>query len=188
MKHNAASKRYTQQSYLNINTMKAKLIPVLLLLTLAVSAAYAQETSEKKRSAKEVVQDLINDGNYVFRAQSATPMSGRVIQLTSEYDVRVSKDTVIAFLPYFGRAYAAPLDATNGGIKFTSTRFTNDISPKKKGGWDLIIKPTDVKDVQILNFSISENGYATLQVTSINRQPISFYGSISPQKVRKGRK
>ncbi|WP_366941042.1 DUF4251 domain-containing protein [uncultured Chitinophaga sp.] len=37
-------------------------------------------------------------------------------------------------------------------------------------------------------FSISESGYASLQVTSNNRQPISYNGIVTAESSRKRRK
>ena len=134
---------------------------------LRVIKLYKFLTSEKKE--------------FVFKAQSATPMSGMTRQLTTDYDVRFLGDSVISYLPYFGRAYSAGY-GEGGGIDFTSTKFEYKVIERKKGGWAVSIKPKDVRDVQTMNFSISENGYATLQVNSNNRQPISFYGYIVERK------
>lgn len=105
-------------------------------------------------------------------------MSGRTRQLTSEYTLEVVPDTVVAYLPYFGRAYTAPMDPTKGGIQFTSTKFDYKVDSLKKGGWSVKIRPSDVREVQDLNLQISSEGYATLNVTSTQRQPISFTGVI----------
>jgi hypothetical protein len=77
------------------------------------------------------------------------------------------------------------MNPTDGGIKFTSTRFTNTTTARRKGGWDVLITPTDVNDVRSLSFTISEDGYTTLQVISNSRQPISFYGLITAKKAGK---
>lgn len=138
-------------------------------------AAHAQDID------KALVQNIIEKKEFVFKAQSVTPMSGMTRQLTSEYDVRFLGDSVISYLPYFGRAYSAGY-GEGGGIDFTSTNFEYKVNERKKGGWDVSIKPKDVRDVQTMNFSISENGYAMLQVNSNNRQPISFYGYIVERK------
>lgn len=153
------------------------LIPVSLVLMIVVSsiAAHAQDAD------KAVVQNIIEKKEFVFKAQSATPMSGMTRQLTTDYDVRFLGDSVISYLPYFGRAYSAGY-GEGGGIDFTSTKFEYKVIERKKGGWAVSIKPKDVRDVQTMNFSISENGYATLQVNSNNRQPISFYGYIVERK------
>jgi hypothetical protein len=162
-----------------------RLLSILLLWLFWVPSSAQNTTPKKKLSAADITKDLISQNRYIFQAQSATPMSGRIRQLTSEYDVLVLKDTVTAYLPYFGRAYTAPINATDGGIKFTSTHFTNTTTARKKGGWDVLITPTDVNDVRSLTFTISEDGYTTLQVISNSRQPISFYGLITAKKAGK---
>jgi hypothetical protein len=160
-----------------------RLLPVLLLWLFWVPSV-AQTNTPQKKSATDITRDLISRNAYVFKAQSVTPMSGRTRQLTSEYDVQVTKDTVTAYLPYFGRAYTAPLNTNDNGIKFTSTHFTNTTTPRKKGGWDVVIKP-ETGDVRSLSFTISENGYTTLQVISNSRQPISFYGILTEKTAGK---
>jgi hypothetical protein len=152
------------------------------LLAIALSglsaACAAQGTSSAKKNRIAHTQELISSGRYVFRARSAQSMGGHTRQLTSEYTLKVTPDTVVAFLPYFGRANTAPMDPTKGGIQFTSTRFTNKADVRKKGGWSITVTPKDVSDVQQLNLSVSTEGYATLNVTSTQRQPISFTGII----------
>lgn len=128
------------------------------------------------------VNELINSKNYVFKAQTALPMRGRSFPLTSEYDIRVSKDSLIVWLPYFGRAYTAPIDPTQGGIQFTSTNFEYKATKKNRGGWEVFIKPNDAKGGEQFNLSIGAAGFGSLQVTSNNRQSISFTGQIAPGK------
>lgn len=148
----------------------------LLLGICLIPGAFAQK--------KETVADWIQHKTFSFRAQSATSMQGRTIQLTTEYRVDVAPEAALAYLPYFGRAYSAPISTTDGGIKFTSKDYTYTVKQRKKGGWDVTLVPKDAKGVRQLFFSISENGYASLQVTSQNRQPISFYGTIQAPKSR----
>jgi hypothetical protein len=149
------------------------------LLT-AITASAQNTDKQQKQTAKETeIKNLIDSQRYVFVAQSATPLSGRTRQLTSQYDLRVTKDTVAAFLPYFGRAYTAPpIGSTEGGIRFTNKDFQYTAKEGAKGGWDIYIQTKDASDSYRLNLSISKSGYANLQVSSNNRQPISFYGYI----------
>ena len=114
-------------------------------------------------------------------------MGGRFRQLTTEYTVKVSKDTVISDLPYFGRSYSADIGNSEGGIHFTSTNFEYQITERKKGGWDITIKFKDVKDAQQFSFSVFDSGSASLQVTSTNKQPISFNGYVSEKKNKKSK-
>jgi hypothetical protein len=88
-------------------------------------------------------------------------------------------------VPYFGRAYTAPMDPTKGGIQFTSTKFEYKETKRKKGGWEILIKPKDTQDVSQMVLTVSETGFASLQVISNNRQPISFSGYVDEKKSKK---
>lgn len=162
------------------------ILPLLFICLIAGSCASTRSPdNDDKESAS--TESLVNAGNFLFRPQTATPMNGRLIQLTSEYEVKISKDTIASFLPYFGRAFTAPMDPTKGGINFTSTKFSNKLRQRRSGGWDLIIKPSDVPEIQTFNLTITTGGYATLQVTSTNRQPISFYGRLEANPLKNSR-
>lgn len=125
------------------------------------------------------IKGMVDAKNYVFKAQSASPMTGAPVQLSPGYDLTVNKDRVTAYLPYFGRATAAPIDPTVGGIKFTSQSFVYDVKTRKGGGWDVFIDFKDVADVRSMTLTFFENGNATLDVISNQREIISFKGTIS---------
>ncbi|NDV93852.1 DUF4251 domain-containing protein [Dysgonomonas sp. 521] len=124
------------------------------------------------------MKEKIESTNYTFVPQTALPMGGKTVNLNYSYSLKVSKDTVDSYLPYFGRAYTAPMSPTDGGIKFTSKDFEYSVSEKKNGMWDVTIITKDIRTKYTLNLSIGDTGYATLTVNQNNRQPISFYGKI----------
>ena len=158
-----------------------KKISILFALAFISSNVANAQTTRKDKKAAHIteIKNMVEAQNYVFNANYAIPSRGASMPLTSNYDLVVSKDTIIAFLPYFGRAYAAPYNPTEGGIKFTSTNFEYKVKPKKKGGWDVSINPKDTKDVRQLYLNISSSGNTTLQITSNNRQTISYYGYLT---------
>ena len=144
---------------------------ILLFLTVFTIHGFSQV-------AKPELDRLITDKIFVFKAQTALPLGGQARPLTGEYDIVVTPDSVVAYLPYFGRAYNIDPFNSEGGIKFTSTDFVYTQKDRKKKGWQVMIKPRDNADIQQLFLSVSPTGYATLQVTSNNRQPISFNGFV----------
>jgi hypothetical protein len=88
-------------------------------------------------------------------------------------------DSLSVYLPYYGRADNAGYQATNDmGIEFNSHDFTYTADTTKKQGWEITIKPKGVK-VLAIYMSISSNGYTTVRVNSKNRDPISYYGTIT---------
>ena len=146
-----------------------------LLFTLAfATASFAQ--NDKNDPLKNAVESK----QYIFKARTVMPATGGTRQLTSGYDLTVRNDSVIAYLPYFGRAYQASIGKTTDGINFTSTDFSYNVNEGRKGGWLIEIKPKDGGDVQMLNLNISRKGYGTLHVNNQNRQSISFSGKIEP--------
>jgi hypothetical protein len=133
--------------------------------------------------AKETtIKNSIEAKQFIFHAQTALPSSGPGRQLTSDYDLKVSKNSIVSYLPFFGRAYSLSYGSTGGGFDFTSRKFDYQLKNRKKGGWEISIKPTDVPDFREFSLILSENGYGTMQVFSNNRQPISFTGYITPLK------
>ncbi len=154
-------------------------IPLYSVFTLFVfTAAQPIYSQDKKQQRIDEVNQWVEGQNYSFRAQSALPLRGRSRQLTSDYRLRISKDTIECDLPYFGRAQTAPTNPAEGGIHFISTDFEYTKKNAKKDGWDIIIKFKDVREPRQMSLRISSSGYATLQVPGSNRDPISFNGEI----------
>jgi Domain of unknown function (DUF4251) len=160
-----------------------KYVAALVLSWLAViafceSSNAQQNTEDKKEVKKTAIKNRVDSQHFVFVAQSMSPLRGQVRNLTSVYDVSISKDTMVSYLPYFGRAYSAPLDPASPGLSFTSNKFSYSVTPHKKNGWNVAIKPKDHTDIQQFLFTIFDNGSASLNVSSISRDPVSFNGYI----------
>lgn len=172
-----------------MNTIKKLALIALAMITYNASAQTDKATTNK----------IVEEKNYIFVATSAIPLSnmdvnrvlsgmpganaGGVINLTgSNYDLRIVPDSVIAYLPFYGRAYRAPMNNDESGHKFTSKDFTYTKTKRKKGGWDVNINTNDVKDNVRMTLNITESGYGTLVVISNNKQSITYNGYISEAK------
>lgn len=155
---------------------------LLLMATAFTACTISAQTSGKPAANQSTIHKQIEEKQFLFVAQTALPMRGRSVQLTSSYDLRISGDSVIAYLPYYGRAYSAPVNTYDGGIKFTSVKNTFTVKDRKKSGWEITIQPVDANDIRELGLTIFPNGSASLRVTSNNRDPISFNGMISQVK------
>jgi hypothetical protein len=146
---------------------------LFLVLSLAVATTVCAQSD---RTA--AIQALVDSKSYDFHATTATAMDGMVKNLTSEYLVKISPDSMACTLPYFGRATAATMDGD--GIVFTSKDFTYDSRPTKKGGWEITIRPKDAKRaVSQVYLSIRSNGLTTMRVMSPSKDPITFDGEIT---------
>jgi len=156
-----------------------KIPAIIIALICLMTTSFAQQTTKQAKAAAKAValKSKIDGRTYTFKAEYAQPMRGGQKYLTSEYDLRVTKDSVIAFLPYFGQVHMeAPITPEENGIMFTSTKFGYKTDQKKKGGWLITITPDKVKYVSRLTLDVSPSGYATLTVLSNFRDVINFTG------------
>jgi hypothetical protein len=166
------------------------------------SAVSTQDSSKKatkaERNAMKAadVKKLLDSKKFTFHARYANPLGGGVtslngqlinispqgtghIYLTTDYDVRVRPDSVIAYLPYFGRTTFAPsINSSDAGVKFTSTKFGYDAKTGKRGNTVITVTPKDAQYNSKMIFDINENGTATLQMIITNRNSIYYDGYI----------
>ncbi|MCD7971438.1 MAG: DUF4251 domain-containing protein [Candidatus Azobacteroides sp.] len=141
---------------------------LISLLGLFVSCTSSQDTAKT-----QAVAQMVDAQEYIFIAETALPLGGKSIYLTSTYSLQVKNDSLQAYLPYFGRAYVAPINPAQGGIQFDSENFTYN-SKKKKDGWLIELETKDQQRNYKMLLDISSSGYAHLSVNSYDRQTISF--------------
>lgn len=135
--------------------------------------------AQRKERIKAKIDSLLNAREYTFYARMMQPLTGPQQPLTANYySVSVTKDSIISYLPYAGRAYVAPTDPTEGGIKFTSRKFIYTSKVRKNGMYEITIAPADIKDIQRLYLFIGPDGFTTLQVVRVTAQQVSFTGEI----------
>lgn len=167
-----------------------RLFCIAAISVLSLNLSYAQAAKIDKKAAKAAeVKRLMTSNNYVFKANYAIPTTMNAGPLNSaNYDVILNEGKLEVFLPYFGRSFAAPRDLGNdGGIKLTTTDYAYTSVSNKKGGWDVVIKPKRTtlntnSDVQQMKLTVGKDGYATMYITSLHRQPITFNGTIEEVK------
>lgn len=170
------------------------------MVVLCVTGAAAQNKSESKADKAAELKRVLDAKRYIFRANIAYPQADQAlmnlnfpqgsaasIPLNYNYDLTLSNDTLSAFLPYYGRAFTAPTNPTEGGIKFKTTKFDYTSTAKKNGTLQIIFKPQgmDIRgpsDVFRMVLTVSPGGYANLQVICTNRAPISFSGMVEEIK------
>lgn len=155
---------------------------LLLLCCLLYGAPLAAQSRQDAFSAAD---KLLRAQSFAFYAQNATPFNGDLQQLNpGHYYVTVSKDSVVCYLPYFGRLWTLPRDVTHMGIDFISTGFRYHLYHHKKDK-EVHIVFNDQRDIRELRFTVGEDGYATLRVRSNSRDQMSYYGTIEPLEGRR---
>ncbi len=162
---------------------KLLIILVLLVPFVAMNAQDTKSRKEKKEKkemqTKKEVEKIIDNQSFVFNASHAMPMSGSSVSLNYYFNVKIDGDSIQSYLPYYGVAYTAEYGSSNSPLDFEKEVKNIDIEKDKKG----YLINFDVKngnDYLKYSFRVSELGFASLNVTSTNRQSISYTGKIEP--------
>ncbi len=149
--------------------MKNLALLSILFLILSVEIV-AQQTDPAK------LQGAVDSKNFVFEARQASGSRGRMIQLDPGNLLSVSPEKVIGGLPFFGRSFTAAPGQTNGGLEFEFSEFTYEVKPRKKGGWDITIEPTEPNDIRSIYLTIQKTGNTSLRITSNSKEGMSYNG------------
>lgn len=150
----------------------------LSLFSMAAVQAQNKKDSEKKLLPPDIAL-VLETQDYVFTAQSIVPANGYTRQLNGLYDLRITPEKVVSFLPYMGRIYSPIINPDDGPLRFTSKDFAYSEQPQKKGGWSVTIKPKDIRTVREMTLNVSDDGYARLEVSGNDRQSVTFYGYVT---------
>src|SRR5690349_21534324 len=113
-------------------------------------------TADAQKSGDEL-KNLIQNKTYVFEPRAVIPTGGPTRQLNYNYELSLKGDTLVSYLPYFGRSYTANF-SSEGPMDFRSTNFEYEITDRKKGGWEIMMLPTDTKEVRQMRLTVMDNG------------------------------
>jgi hypothetical protein len=80
-------------------------------------------------------------------------------------------------LPFYGVAYHVEYGGRNSAFDFSLPLEKYEMEEDEKG-YRISLEVKNKMDYITYSFQISELGYSTLNVTSTNRQAISYYGRI----------
>jgi hypothetical protein len=158
---------------------------LLVFLTFIYISGNAQTSTDQKKQDKHAqLKTMIDSRYFQFHALSATSMKGRTVQLSSEYILKMNKDSLDVDLPYYGRSYTADYPGTDVSVRFKSNQFTYSADSTKKGGWEITIIPKNESKANKINLSITSSGYCSMNISSNSRQAISYYGYIKEYDAR----
>ena len=156
---------------------------LLLITAMSMPTLSAQTKKEKKELKKQAVEKLVTSGKYKINVNRALPARGRSVTLTSPYSVEIRNDSVISYLPYYGRAYSIPYGGGEGlNFKAPLTDYKLEWGKKETAK----IKSSARSEEDKFDFSIDvfSNGSSSIFVNMQNRQSISFQGELDmPEEI-----
>lgn len=156
---------------------KKQILMLLLAILVGIPTLSAQSKKEKKEQKKEAVKKLIESEDYKIDVNTAMPMRGRSITLSSPYSVEIRNDSVISYLPYYGRAYSVPYGGGEG-LNFKAPLKEYSMETDKKGNANIKFSARSPEDAFDFRVKVFVDGTSNIDVTMQNRQGISFRGQL----------
>ena len=163
--------------------MKKWILPLLaVVLTVSSCGILSGETREEKaaREAREakMVVDNLRSGNFRINIDRMYPVRGTP-KTVSAYSITVKDDGAIldSHLPYIGQAWRVPYGGGHA-LNFDAPILNYTVLQSRKDGYEVRIFVKTDEDEHLYLLTVFENGRASLDVQSGNRERISFTGDM----------
>lgn len=151
---------------------------ILVLMALFTLAAGAQKGVSKKAQRAEAVEKVLASKHFVVDVSMTYPQGSAAVPATSDYSLEVRGDTLVSYLPYFGRAYNIPYGGGKG-LNFSAPIGSYHAARDAKGLTRIRIVVGNEEDTYTYNLEVFDNGRATIDVIANEREPISYGGELS---------
>ena len=161
--------------------MKKWILP-LLAAVLAVSACgiLSSETREERvaREAKEakMVRQAIETGEFTIDIDRMYPLRG-TSKMVNNYSIKVKDGVLISHLPFIGQAWRVPYGGGHA-LNFDAPIATYRVVKTRKDSYEARIYVKTDEDEHLYRLTVFDNGRASLDVQSQNRDRISYTGQM----------
>lgn len=139
-----------------------------------LSGTLVSQNKETPQSSS--IEALLDSKRFEFIAHSAIPLSMPIKDLVgSGYSVIFSKEEIISVMPFFGRAYSGANMGRNKGMRFQGKPKVFTIEKSNEIQVNVEVKDGDTYK---LTLRVSDSGFATLHISSNDRETISYRGEV----------
>lgn len=158
--------------------MKCLISLIIAVLTLA-SCATADKAArdQRRRDRAEKVAGAIESGRYRVGIRTAYPVRGGAVQVTGDYGLEVSGDSVTVYLPYFGRGYTLPYGGGKG-LNFKAAMAEYKVRRVKRDRTRVDFLTGNDEDIYRFTVDIFDNGQVSVDVQPQQRSRISYGGEL----------
>lgn len=137
----------------------------------------AAEKQQKAQRTAEVVAQKMNDRRFVIEIDYMNPKYGPSKHVSYGYSLEMKGDSIVSYLPYFGRAYMVPYGGGKG-LDFTATISNWQLSQKKDGMQEGLVEVNNGEDRLFYRIDVYNDGTSSIDVWANERDPISYSGKM----------
>ena len=161
--------------------MKKWFLPLLTAaLVISGCGILSSETREERaaREAREaqMVVDGIQNADFTINIDRMYPLRGTPKTVTS-YSVQVKDGVLYSHLPYMGRAWRVPYGGGHA-LNFDAKYGNYSVVQTRQDGYEIRIFVKTDEDEHLYRITLFDNGSATVDVQSQNRDRISYSGQM----------
>lgn len=164
--------------------MKKEILMCMMIAVLCVSCATKLTPTEKAARQElqaNAVSKALENRDYTIDINYVYPRRGPGKTLEYGYDVTVRNDSLISYLPYFGRAYRLPYGGGTG-LNFSVPISQYHAYRAKKDMTRVMIGVKYEEDAYQYQLDVYDNGQVSLDITARERDGISFTGEMKFKK------
>lgn len=145
---------------------------------LMVSCATQQERAEQREKRRQAVAEAIATRRLHIDVSMMNTLRYGTKSVSPDFYLELRGDTLCSYLPYLGQAFQASMMSPTIGLNFEEPilRYTESRTKANKTRLELDVKTQE--DTYHYLIDVYETGEAQLQVRSVNRDPVSFDGSV----------
>ena len=161
--------------------MKKWILPLLAAaLTVSACGVLSGETREEKvaREAREaqMVVDNLQNADFRIDIDRMYPLRGTSQHVTN-YSVSVKDGVLDSHLPFIGQAWRVPYGGGHA-LNFDAPIVNYTVTQPRKDGYEIRIYVKTDEDEHLYLLTVFDNGRASLDVQSQNRDRISYSGQM----------
>ena len=159
--------------------MKKWILPLLaVVLTVSSCGVLSNETREERalREAREakMVDENLQSADFRIEIDRMYPVRGSSQHVTN-YSVTVKDGVLNSHLPYIGQAWRVPYGGGHA-LNFKADIGSYNVVRTRDDGYEVRIYVKTDEDQHVYTLTVFNNGRASLDVQSQNRERISFSG------------
>lgn len=156
---------------------KAIFIITAAIILVACATTDRQQNDRKRQEKAEMISKAVSNRDFTISVRTAHPARGMSVPLTADFDLKVKGDSVVSYLPYFGRAYNVPYGGGKG-LNFSGVTEDFKITQPKRDRKHVEFSVKNDEDTYKFDIDVFDNGSVSVGVMSQQRERISFNGEI----------
>jgi hypothetical protein len=146
-------------------------------ILVACNTLTTAERAERDAKTAMAVEAALNERHYTVEIEWMYPISGRARYVLSDFMLEVRGDTLLSYLPYFGRAYDVPYGGGKG-MNFVAPITHYQSAKSSNGTTEISMMVDNDEDILQYRLKIFNSGKTNIDVESQKRETISYSGTM----------